>query len=318
MKTKIILFSIFLMMGCKKEHKTVVSDHNHELKIAYNVFYDENNDDYEVFSMNLDGSNKKNITELKGVEWTYYAFNDKVYYVSDDGNEARHYNLYSMNFDGTEKTKISDIRLADSWQGGRNNGSEFIVKPHHTVDTAFYVINTKGELIQEIKPELAYFHDPTFSPDGKQIVFRGAHYSSKREPQFIDEIYIMNSDGSNLKQLSHYPENDTTAMWYAYKAGPPKWHPTENFISYSSFQNGKYRLFAVAPNGAKQWELIESDKGHVYHDWSPDGKWLVMDAAQNDAAPFHIELLNFETKKVKVLTDSTYNYHQAPVFVKAN
>jgi TolB protein len=63
--------------------------------------------------------------------------------------------------------------------------------------------------------------------------------------------------------------------------------------------------------------LFKSDKGCVYHDWSPDGKWLVMDAAKNDEEPFHIELMNWETKETKVLTnDSPFEYNQSPVFVK--
>lgn len=288
-----------------------------KLKIAYNVFYDSETDNYEVFSMDLDGSNKQNITNFKGVEWTYYAHEDDVYFISDKDSIHRNYRLYKMKADGSKKMLVNNIRLSDSWHNSRKNGSEFILLPHKSVDTAFYIVNTDGKIIAKIRPDLKYFSDPAFSPDGKQIAFRGARYETKRDSSFVDEIYAMNTDGSNLKQLTHYPETDTTAMWYAYKAGPPKWHPTENFISYASFQNGKYRIFGVSLDGKKQWELFESDKGHVYHDWSPDGKWLVMDAAKNDEAPFHIELMNWDIKERKVLTsDSPYQYNQSPVFVK--
>jgi TolB protein len=306
---------LILSFGCKSESENE-TEKAYKLKIAYNVFYDSETDNYEVFSMDLDGSNKQNITNFKGVEWTYYAHEDDLYFVSDKDSTHRNYRLYKMKADGSKKKLVNNIRLSDSWHSSRNSGSEFIVLPHKSVDTAFYIVNINGTIIDKIRPDLKYFSDPAFSPDGKQIAFRGARYETKRDSSFVDEIYIMNADGSNLKQLTHYPETDTTAMWYAYKAGPPKWHPTENFISYGSFQNGKYRLFGVSFDGKKQWELFESKKGHVYHDWSPNGKWIVMDAAMNDQAPFHIELMNWETKDKKVLTDSTYQYHQSPVFVK--
>ena len=310
------LITVLLIFGCKSKTTTEIEKPSYELKIAYNVAYDEEADDYEVFIMDLDGKNKKNLTNLGGVEWTYYAYDDDIYYISDVDTIHRNYFLYKMKPDGSGKKKVSDIRLADSWMNTRYNGTEIIVLPHKTIDSAFYILNSEGKIIKRLKPDLKYIADPAFSPDGSQIAFRGAHYKSKREKEFVDEIYVMNADGSNLKQLTHYPEADTTAMWYAYKAGPPKWHPTENFISYSSFQNGKYSLFGISLDGEKQWKLTNDKEGEVYHDWSPDGKWLVTDRAVNDNIPFHIALVSYKTKETKILTDSTHNYHQSPVFVK--
>lgn len=315
MRILLIIIILFGIYSCQNK-KDVQVEKSYQLKIAYNVFFDLESDNYEIFSMDIDGLNKKRITHLNGVEWTYYAYEDWVYFVTDKDTLHRNYQLYKMKADGSEKTRISDIRLTDSWHSSRKNATEFVVKPHSEVDSAFYILNDKGELIDKLKLDLAYYHDPAFSPDGSQIAFRGAHFKSKREKEFVDEIYIMNADGSDLKQLTHYPENDTTAMWYAYKAGPPKWHPTENFISYSSFQNGKYSLYGVSTDGKSQWKLTDNSEGEVFHDWSPDGKWLVTDLAVNDEAPFHIGLINWDTKETRVLTDSTFRYHQSPVFVK--
>ncbi|MBT8295888.1 MAG: hypothetical protein KJO51_05685, partial [Gramella sp.] len=63
------------LISCKesKNNSEAPAKFEDEYAIAYNVLYDGEKDDYEVFSMNLDGSNKKNITNLPGVEWTYYA-----------------------------------------------------------------------------------------------------------------------------------------------------------------------------------------------------------------------------------------------------
>jgi TolB protein len=163
---------------------------------------------------------------------------------------------------------------------------------------------------------LKYFNDPAFSPDGEKIAFRGGQFASKREKGFIDEIYVMNADGSGIKKVTSYPVQDSTAAWYDYKAGPPRWHPTENFISFSSFQNGKYSLYGVTADGTKQWKLTNNTEGEVYHDWSPDGKWLVTDLSNEDGSQYHIGLVNWETKQTKILTDTTFVYQQAPVFVK--
>ncbi|MBT8218909.1 MAG: PD40 domain-containing protein, partial [Bacteroidia bacterium] len=122
--------------------------------------------------------------------------------------------------------------------------------------------------------------------------------------------------GSNSLQLTQYPASDTTAEWFAYKAGPPRWHPTENYITYQSKQNGKYSLYAVTPDGQKHWKLTDNAQDEGWHDWSPDGRWLAIELFDSEQTQFHIGLMNWETKELNILTDTTYQYQQAPVFVK--
>ncbi|MCL4394690.1 MAG: hypothetical protein M1482_07790 [Chloroflexi bacterium] len=56
--------------------------------------------------------------------------------------------------------------------------------------------------------EWAQNKHPSWSPDGKQIVF-----SSNREPYPRWQLWIMNADGSGLRLLSPSPYNDTNAVW---------------------------------------------------------------------------------------------------------
>lgn len=317
MKHLILIGIAILFLSCQttKKEKTETEKSVH-YKIAYNVLYDKESDDYEVFIMDLDGQNKKNITHLKGVEWTYYAYEDDLYYISDTDTVHRNYFLYKMKPDGSGKTKVSDIRLADSWHSSRKNGSEFIVRPHRAVDTAFYILDSNGKILNRLKPNLEMFNDPIFSPDGSQIVFRGGMKSIKFERGYDDELYIMNADGTDLRQLTHFPKNDTLKTWHSYAAGPPHWNIKENFITYQSEQNGEYHLYAVTPDGKKQWKLTNNEFSEGWHDWSPDGKYLAIEAFDKEQSQFDIMLMDWDTKQVTKLTDSTYKYQQAPVFVK--
>ncbi|KAA3611031.1 MAG: hypothetical protein D8M58_13705 [Calditrichaeota bacterium] len=308
MKTYFILF-LFFFFGCSSNSKT-------EYKIVYNVGYDIEADDYEIFIMDMDGSNKKNISNWKGVDWVYHAHKNKIFFISDRDTTHRFYYLYEMDINGQNVRKISKFRLRDSWLDSRKNGQELIVSPHKSVDSVFYLIDLDGKILQKVSTGLPYNSDPCFSPDGKQIVFRGATKKSKREKGFIDELYLINDEGKALKQLTHYPPNDTTAEWYAYKAGTPRWNSKENFISYQSKQNGSYKLFAVTPDGKKQWLLTSSDKEEGWHDWSSDGQWLAVEIFDAGQSQFDIALIDWQTKNMKILTDTTYKYQQAPVFVE--
>ena len=286
-----------------------------DYSIIYNVLLNDTTDNYEVFSMNPDGSEKKNITRLPGVEWSYHSFNNKVFFISDKDTCHRCYFLYSSDFEGNRITKISGFQLSDSWMSTRNNGKEIIVKPHSQIDSVFYILNMDGSLLQKLEYGFPFASDPLFVNDGKQVVFRAGQTKSKLIDGFNEELFIINEDGTNCIQLTHYPVNDTTADKFAYKAGPPKLHPTQNFVSYQSKQNGKYSLYAVSLDGTKQWKLTTNSENEGWHDWSPDGKWLAIELFDNDQTQFHIGLMNWETKKMEILTDTTYKYQQSPNFV---
>lgn len=87
--------------------------------IAYNVLYDRDTNNYEIFSMNMDGSGKTNITNYPGVEWTYTAYGERVFFISDKDTAHRNYFLYEMDARGGNVRKVYDQRLADSWMATR-------------------------------------------------------------------------------------------------------------------------------------------------------------------------------------------------------
>lgn len=311
--TKAILFflPILYILGCSKPER--------QYKIAYNVYYDTLNDDYEIFIMNTDGSEKKNISNSPGVDWVYYAFKDKIYFVSDRDTTHRMYFLYSMDSDGSNVKKVTDLRLEDSWHNTRNGDKEMIVSGRigKELRQQLFLVNTEtGEYAPYRQDTAGSFSDPAFSPDGKHIAVR--HRQNKRNSKIEkSELWILPTDGGDKRQLTYFPESDTTAEWFVYHAGPPKWHPTENFISYQSFRESKYRLFGIKPEGGEAWRLMDNttDFEEDWHSWSSDGKWLTFGMADYSKNLVDVYLMNWKTKEVKQLTDS-WQYEQAPVFVE--
>lgn len=287
-------------------------------RIAYNVSVPDSlrPDDYEIFTMELDGSDKQNVTNHPDVAWTYLAHGNRIFFISDRDTDSRNYFLYEMQYDGSGVRKVSDIRLQDSWMDVRKEGTELIVMPHPSVDSVFYLISMDGRLLRKIQVPVPYVSDPAFSPDGEQIAFRGQNKRSKREPGYEEAIYVARLDGSGLTRISNYPAQDTTAEWYAYKAGPPRWHPSGEFISYQSKRNGKYSLYAARPDGSQEWKLTQNPQSEGWHCWSPDGKWLALEIFDVDETQFHIGLMDWESRQLRILTDTTYKYQQAPVFVE--
>lgn len=309
------LLFVSLLFSCAKKE---VNQHSKAYRIAYNVWADKEGDNYEVFTMNTDGSDPMNITNLKGVEWTYRAYNDKVLYISDKDTCHRCYFLYETDAFGKEHRKIGGPQLKDSWMSTRYNGDQIIVNPKVQNDSAFYILNMEGELIQKVYTGLAYYSDPFFSPDGSEIVFRGSKKRFKANIGYQDELYIVGVDGNNLRQLTYYPEGDTTADWYSYHAGPPYWEPNKNIITYHSKQQGGSYLFQINPDGTDLKMLTPDSILVGWHSWSSDGKMVAFDSntgAQDEKMNFDIFIMDYATGAISQLTTDTL-FEQAPVFVE--
>lgn len=315
MKPLLYVFATLLLFSsCNSRSDTSSTDLPNDLKIAYNVLLNEEEDDYEIFVMNLDGSEKTNICNSKGVDWVYYAYDDKLYFLSDRDTCYRCYFLYEMDANGDNVRKITNFRLRDSWLGSRKNGEEFIVNPHKSVDSVFYIINKNGEILSKLATGLPYASDPYFSPDGTQVVFRGAKAKFKKDSGYLDELYIINDDGSDLHQLTSYPTSDTTAKWHNYHAGPPRWNTSTNLITYNSTQRNKNRLFSIKPDGSDNQQITADSVYAAWHDVA--GNWIVHDGKVpfNDQRDnYDIYLSNGATTH-RLTTDSLYQ--QAPVFVR--
>lgn len=309
---KLLLLCLMLtsVLACTTTRKNRLDN----LKIAYNVLVDSANDNYDVFTMNSDGTGKQNITRHPDVAWTYFAWKNRLFFISDRDTCRRCYFLYETDAGGRNPRKVTGLQLEDSWMSSRNDGRELVVTGRigKAIRMQLFLVNTETGAFRQLTNDTAALHrDPLFSPDGQQIVF--AYKKNRRDRNAIEELYSMHVDGSGMRQLTHFPAADTTAPWHSYHAGPPRWNQRENFISYQSFQNGKYSLYAVAPDGSRQWKLTENTFDEGWHDWSPDGRWLFVETFDTDQTQFAIYRINWNTRELFRLTDTTYKYQQAPV-----
>ena len=305
------------MMACRSasEGEVAAGEPLDQYLIAYNVLVDDSTDNYDVLTLDPLTREQRNITNHPDVAWTYLADGERIFFISDRDTCRRCYQLFEMDAMGSNVRKISEILLKDSWMGVRN-GKELVVNYRQPGPPGFTIIDLRGGILASILPDLPFASDPAFSPDGTYLAFRGGSAPSKRDSAFNEAIYRVNVDGSGLQRLSQYPPSDTTAPWHAYQAGPPRFHPTEDFISFQSFRDGKYSLFGVATDGSREWKLTDLEMAEGWHAWSPDGRWLAIEVFDPAQTQFHIALMDWPDKSHEILTDTTFRLQQAPVFVR--
>jgi Tol biopolymer transport system component len=96
--------------------------------------------------------------------------------------------------------------------------------------------------------------EPDISPDGQWIALRSTGAQ--------DDLYLLRSDGSALRQL-------TSDTW---RERTPMWSPDGKRIAFHSDRSGRYEAWTIQPDGSGLAQLTHS-KGHevLQPRWSPDG-----------------------------------------------
>lgn len=127
--------------------------------------------------------------------------------------------------------------------------------------------------------------DPAWSPDGERIVFSGEVDGNR-------DLYVVGTDGSNLRRLTFHPKADFEPTWstrgeIAYVrrsvlyrirpdgSGPrslgrrgrrPDWSPSGSRLVF----NRRGRIYTVGRTGGRQRRLTR--RGGLYPAWSPSGR----------------------------------------------
>ncbi|CAH9056195.1 Tricorn protease [Pseudoalteromonas holothuriae] len=133
-----------------------------------------------------------------------------------------------------------------------------------------YIANHKTGQSQRLTDHIGYEAFPKFSPDGKKIAF-SAQYNGSRQ------VYVMNSDGSGLKQLTYY--NDVGPM-------PPRggfdyrvldWTPDGEHIVFRAnrlpWGERMGRPYKISVNGGEEQPLAIPETGGGM--LSADGKKFI-------------------------------------------
>jgi TolB protein len=151
---------------------------------------------------------------------------------------------------------------------------------------AVFTINPDGTDEQQITfpPQGFVDRNPDVSPDGRRIAFEREAVDCGPEC-FDDEIFVVDSDGSNLTQLTHNP-SDLTCGTGGNCNGSPAWSPDGRQIAFRRASGlvvddliEKQFIAVMDDDGTNVRQLTQHTSPTLGEDsdpqWSPDGRRIV-------------------------------------------
>jgi Tol biopolymer transport system component len=99
--------------------------------------------------------------------------------------------------------------------------------------------------------------NPAYSPDGRRIAFQSQRTGTAN-------IWLCDSDGSGLRQLTRFETH----------TGTPRWSPDGRRIVFDSLESGNWDLWVIDAEGGEPWQLTREESDDGTGAWSRDGRWI--------------------------------------------
>jgi serine/threonine-protein kinase len=258
-----------------------------------------NSDQNELVMRSLDNNDETVV--LQG--GYHYQYLKSGYLLYAQGEPNQRLDLSAVGFDvkaraivGNPVTVVRNVRVATS--GGSSN---FAVSDFGTLvyfsspqveasGTKMAAVDRSGK--SSILPtEAREYSDPRLSPDGRLVA---AHLQGDQ-----NDVWVADVTRGSLTRLSYDAGEDET----------PAWSPDGRTVAWASTRSDLIRgIFRRRADGSGSEELVwRLDKHCHVHDWSPDGRYLVLEIVDPNTSG-DLWLLNLEgTPSATVFLQTPFN-----------
>ena len=293
----------------------------------------------EPYIMDSSGANQMPVEHIPNLREGVWSPNGKhVFFWKHDDSAA-----YLADADGNHEEKLTFFPGNISWSADSSKlVFQSVIIRGKTKDWEIFTYDLVTKTKVNVSNRASFDADPAFSPDGNQIVF-----NSDRDDNF--ELYLMESDGSNVRRLTDHPawdshpvfspdgtqiifnsnrENENsdlylmnldggsitklTAWQSEEEIGPGCWSPDGTKIALISNHNGNDDVYVmtVEPKLPRVF-LAEDDSNVRAASHSPDGRQTVYEVEMEDNSG-ELRIRDDESGEVRTLLKTAYpNLHPA-------
>jgi len=265
----------------------------------------------QIFTMTIDGKEMKRLSTGRGRTTCSYWLPDGEHLLFSSTEAADpgclpqpdrskgyvwklypEFDIYTIRKDGSEMKPLFASPGYDAEATISPKGDKIVFTSMKDGDPEVYSMNLNGSNVTRLTHEKGYDGGAFFSPDGRKIIFRASRPKTPDELKAYQElvsdhlvrpgnleIFIMDADGSNMKQITK-----NGAANFA-----PFFHPDGKRIIFCSNQDASnprnFDLYVINTDGSSQERITYFDAFDGFPMFTRDGKKLVFCSNRNNAKP---------------------------------
>ena len=179
---------------------------------------------------------------------------------------------------------VAALVVASGACGGSSDGpngppaltNTIVFVSNRTGTPQLHVMSGTGDVIRMLATTPGTKTDPVISPDGRKILFTAGDITSGS----ASPLWIVNSDGTGLEQLTSDGAND-------YR---PTWSPDGSRIAFVSTRDGNAEIYVMNADGTGQTNITNDTTDDQSPSWSPDGNTILFASSRNSLGSGQTEI----------------------------
>jgi Tol biopolymer transport system component/tetratricopeptide (TPR) repeat protein len=187
--------------------------------------------------------------------------------------------------------QVSRLEIASAFSPRLSpDGARIVFHSPYDGDDELWLLDLGTQVVEKLTDnEGIADRDPSWSPDGRQIVF-----SSDRQSPGLPDLYILTlSQGSDheVRLLIDNPGSSSA----------PAWSPDGRWIAYLNDNSGSANVWVVGADGQRNQRVTLSSAEDRAPSWSPDARYIAF-ASNREEERFQLYLVEWTTRQVRRIT----------------
>ena len=241
----------------------------------------------EIYMMNFDGTEVKQITRHRSISFSpaWNADGTKIAYsvYTKHRNNIKNIDLWEFDFVSGTVHMLSNKKGINSGAAYAPQGKKMALTMSFLGNPEVFELDLASDSVRQLTHSLSLDVDPTWSPDGRHIAFVSDRAGGPM-------VYSMNSDGSGVQRLTYAGRYNAS----------PTWSPQNNKIAFAGWLEKNPDIFIMNPDGTNIERLTKGQGSNEDPYFSPDGEFLVF--SSNRTGQKNIYVMNVDGTFVKRLT----------------